>query len=268
MHAPVSANEAAASDATERQLLLAAARRIADGFGALGLSERLDAIRNIIPGRVVFTTSFGIEDQAITHAIFADDLDIEVVTLDTGRLFPETHDVWAETERRYRRRIHGLAPHHGEVEALIARQGINGFHASVEARHRCCFVRKVEPLGRALADASGWITGLRAEQSSERSTTAYAAFDDERDLVKVNPLLDWSRARVVDYVARHGIPYNALHDRGFLSIGCAPCTRAVKAGEPERAGRWWWEQEARKECGLHNDNGDGHPATLAPVAVG
>jgi phosphoadenosine phosphosulfate reductase len=233
--------------------LEAAAHRIAAGFAALDLPSRLEVVRDALPGRIVLTTSFGIEAQAIAHAIFTGGLDIEVVTLDTGRLFPETYMVWAETERRYRCRIPAIYPQQSEVEALVARQGIDGFRTSVEARHRCCFVRKVEPLGRALAGASGWITGLRAEQSSHRATADFVSVDAERRIVKINPLLDWRRADVADYVRGNDIPYNVLHDRGFPSIGCAPCARAVHLGEPERAGRWWWERDEKRECGLHLD---------------
>ena len=220
-------------------------------FPALDLFERLAAIRRQIPGRVVFTTSFGLEDQAIAHAIFAQALAIDVATLDTGRLFPETYDVWAETERRYGVRVLAFTPEHRAVEALIAGQGIDGFRSSVEARLDCCAVRKVAPLARALDGSAAWITGLRAGQSADRAQLAPALFDEERGLLKVNPLFDWTRDRTREFVRTHDVPCNALHERGFLSIGCAPCTRAVMPGEPERAGRWWWEQSQKKECGLH-----------------
>lgn len=226
--------------------------RLADRLSALDLFGRLAAVRNAIAGRIVFTTSFGLEDQAVAHAIFVQHLAIDIVTLDTGRLFPETHQVWAETERRYGWRIHAIVPEHAPVEAFVARHGIDGFRTSVEARHACCGVRKVAPLGRALDGAAAWITGLRAEQSAERAEMRFAALDPVHRLIKVNPLLDWTRSRLADFVHAHHIPYNALHDRGFPSIGCAPCTRAVEPGEPERAGRWWWEQEEKKECGLHS----------------
>ena len=218
-----------------------------------GLPERLALASRSIAGRLVFTTSFSLEDQAITHAIFRAGLDlrIEIVTLDTGRLFPETYDVWAQTEERYGRRINAVSPNRTGLESLVARQGINGFRQSVEARKACCDVRKVEPLGRALAGAAGWVTGLRAEQSAFRAAVPLAAQDDGYRLIKINPLADWSRPDLVRYVTDNAIPYNPLHDQGYPSIGCAPCTRAVRLGEPERAGRWWWEQEAKKECGLH-----------------
>jgi len=229
-----------------------AATRLAAGYDGLDLQARLALARQEIDGRVVLTTSFGLEDQAITHAIVSQGLAIELVTLDTGRLFPETYEVWSETERRYGVRIRGFSPEQRALEDLVARQGIDGFRETVAARNACCGVRKVAPLARALDGAAGWITGMRAEQSVTRADTAAAAFDAARSLVKVNPLFDWLRGDVQDYVRIHDIPYNKLHDRGFLSIGCAPCTRAVKPGEPERAGRWWWEQDDKKECGLHN----------------
>src|SRR5215470_20414634 len=217
-HAPVSAAEATPLDAT--------VQRLTAGFRDLDLVSRLTEARRAIAGRLVFTTSFGLEDQAIAHAILSLDLAIEIVTLDTGRLFPETYAVWNETEARYGRRILAVYPERPRLEAFVAQHGINGFRASIAARQACCAVRKVEPLGRALDGASGWITGVRAEQSWERATTHYAAVDGARGLIKINPLLDWTRERLVAFVREHDIPYNPLHDAGFLSIGCAPCTRA------------------------------------------
>ncbi len=213
--------------------------------------ERLAALRAALPGKIVFTTSLGLEDQAITHMIAEAGLDIALATLDTGRLFPETYDVWRATEERYGVRIAPFFPDAAAIEALVARQGVNGFRESVADRQACCGVRKVAPLARALAGADGWIAGLRADQSEHRGALDFASFDAARNLIKLNPIFDWSRERVADYVAQHAIPANDLHSRGFLSIGCAPCTRAVAPGEPERAGRWWWEQEDKKECGLH-----------------
>jgi phosphoadenosine phosphosulfate reductase len=244
-----------ATRSPDLQALGATAARLTARFKALDLFERLAAICNEVHGVIVFTTSFGLEDQVIAHAIFAQNLAVKIVTLDTGRLFPETHQLWAETEQRYGRRICAVVPEHGAVEAFVAQHSIDGFRSSVEARRACCGVRKVEPLGRALAGAAAWITGVRAEQSMDRAAMPYAEVDPLHHLLKVNPLLDWTRSRVVDLVRAHRIPSNPLHDRGFLSIGCAPCTRAVKPGESERAGRWWWEQEEKKECGLHS-----HPA--------
>lgn len=224
---------------------------IARGWDRLALTQRLAAIRTAITGRVVFTTSFGLEDQAIAHTIFTSGLAIEVVTLDTGRLFPETYALWSETEHRYGKRIACIMPDGAALERLVARQGIDGFRNSVTARKACCQIRKVEPLARALNNAAAWITGLRAEQSTGRAAMSFVEWDAIHHVLKANPLLDWRRVDVAEFVAQQDVPYNPLHDRSFLSIGCAPCTRAVGPGEPERAGRWWWEQEYSKECGLH-----------------
>ena len=237
------------ADATAR--LRAVAAELTAQLCGLDLFERLAAIRACIRGPIVLTTSFGLEDQAIAHALFSQGLTIDVATLDTGRLFPETYDVWAATERRYGTRIAAFTPDRTGVEALIARQGVDGMRSTVAARLECCAIRKVEPLARALDGAAAWITGLRADQSTERARTSLASFEEGRRLMKINPLFDWTREQTVAFVRAHGVPYNTLHDRGFLSIGCAPCTRAVAPGEPERAGRWWWEQEDKKECGLH-----------------
>jgi phosphoadenosine phosphosulfate reductase len=215
------------------------------------LMHRVAAIRNLVRGRIVFTTSFGVEDQAIAHAIFDQALEIEVVTLDTGRLFPQTYELWDQMERRYGRRISAFYPDRARLESLVADQGINGFFASVEARRACCRVRKVEPLRRALAGAAAWITGLRADQSDARAGISFAVVDANHRLIKAHPLFDWTREQVLLFIREHDVRYNTLHDRGFASIGCAPCTRAIMPGEPERAGRWWWEQEEKKECGLH-----------------
>ena len=196
-------------------------------------------------------TSFGLEDQVLLHLLAEQDLDIDVVTLDTGRLFAETYDVWAASERRYGRRIQAIAPRNDDLEALVKRQGINGFYQSRDARHACCYVRKIEPLNRALAGARAWVTGLRGDQSAYRKDMAVVEPDPDRGVIKVNPLIDWSREQVLAFATANEVPLNALHAKGFASIGCAPCTRAIAPGEPERAGRWWWEQEDQKECGLH-----------------
>jgi phosphoadenosine phosphosulfate reductase len=250
-HGAAAADAGGERDAAEPASAAAIAAELAARFGPLDLFERLAAIRARIAGRIVFTSSFGLEDQAIAHALLSQKLAIEIVTLDTGRLFPETHEVWAATERRYGARIAAFAPDHAGVEALLARQGVDGMRSSVAARRDCCTVRKVAPLARALAGGAAWITGIRADQSAERAGFAPVAFDVERRLIKVNPLFDWTREQTFAFVRAHQVPYNELHDRGFLSIGCAPCTRALRPGEPERAGRWWWEQEEKKECGLH-----------------
>ncbi|TGD98788.1 phosphoadenylyl-sulfate reductase [Methylobacterium nonmethylotrophicum] len=227
------------------------AQSLAARLRPLALPERLALIDATMDGRLVFTTSFGLEDQALTHALRMAKSRAEIVTLDTGRLFPETYDVWAETEAAYGLRIRAYAPEREAEELFVAESGINGFRHSVAARQACCGFRKVEPLGRALSGAAGWLTGLRAGQSANRAETPLAEADEARGLIKLNPLADWTREAIADLVHQNYVPYNVLHDRGFPSIGCAPCTRAVKVGEPERAGRWWWEQAGKQECGLH-----------------
>jgi phosphoadenylyl-sulfate reductase (thioredoxin) len=237
--------------AQKSQALGARAADLDRTLAHLDLTQRLVAFRNALDGAIVFTTSFGLEDQVILHHVCEAGLAIDVVTLDTGRLFPETYAVWEETERRYGRRIRAIYPHHAALQDLVAAQGINGFYLAKEARIACCDVRKVEPLKRALADAQGWITGLRAEQSADRAKIGLVTVDAARDLLKFNPLIDWSRRAVEEFASTHEVPINSLHGRGFLSIGCAPCTRAVRPGESERAGRWWWENDGKTECGLH-----------------
>jgi phosphoadenosine phosphosulfate reductase len=224
------------------------------GSAAQGVAARLRAAVETVSGRIVFTTSFGIEDQLIAHHIFTERLPIDVVTLDTGRLFPSTYKLWQETEERYGVRISAFYPDAQAVGDMVADAGINGFYYSKDSRLSCCEVRKVEPLRRALTGASAWITGLRADQSQHRSDTPFASWDAERALVKVAPLFDYRRDDVAAACAELDVPINELHAKGFLSIGCEPCTRALRPGEPERAGRWWWEMEDAKECGLHVDS--------------
>jgi phosphoadenosine phosphosulfate reductase len=226
-------------------------QRLEDACSRLDTVERLRLLRESLDGTLVFTTSFGLEDQVLTHLIVASGITVRYATLDTGRLFPETYGVWAETEQLYGIRIHAYYPDAEDIEQLVDAQGIDGFYASATARHACCAVRKVAPLRRALRGASGWITGLRADQSSFRQTVGFVSHDQTHGLIKANPLFDWSRDRVAALAAEAHLPVSPLHERGFLSIGCAPCTRAVAPDEPERAGRWWWETTTQKECGLH-----------------
>ena len=220
-------------------------------FEAATLPNRLKLLRKAVAGRIVFTTSLGLEDQAITHALAESKVDFDAVTLDTGRLFPETYELWQRTEEKYALRIKAFYPDAQALEALIADQGINGFYYGLEMRKACCEIRKVEPLARALAGAQVWVTGLRGDQNAHRSNLGFVEWDAERGLLKANPLFDYTRDDVVTYAKANHVPLNTLHERGFVSIGCAPCTRAIKPGEPERAGRWWWESEDKKECGLH-----------------
>ena len=229
--------------------------RLATLLAGLPPLERIATLRREIAGRITFTTSFGLEDQAIFHWIARSGLDIDVVTLDTGRLFPETYELWAETENRYGIRVRAVYPRHADLEALVSRQGINGFYQSKETRTACCHVRKVEPLNRALAGAQAWVTGLRGEQSVHRAGMGVLELDPERRLLKLNPLFDWTRDALLAFAKEHSVPTNPLYSKGFASIGCAPCTRPIVQSESERAGRWWWEQEDKKECGLHMQRG-------------
>jgi phosphoadenosine phosphosulfate reductase len=219
--------------------------------GLATLEDRIRAIRAVVDGTIAFSTSLGIEDQAITHAIAVTGTDNDILTLDTGRHFPETLDTLFDTEGKYGLKIRVMYPDAAEVEELVANDGIYGFRYSVEARKACCEIRKVRPLNRALKGAAGWITGLRREQSRGRAHVHFASYDAAQKLVKLNPIADWSLGKLEDYVAANKIPINALHAKGFPSIGCQPCTRAIKPGEDIRAGRWWWENENGKECGLH-----------------
>ncbi|MFC3074108.1 phosphoadenylyl-sulfate reductase [Shinella pollutisoli] len=226
------------------------AEALNDQLASLDLTGRLSLVAGL-QGRAVFTTSLGIEDQVITAAIGSERLPVDVVTLETGRLFPETVALIEETEERYGMTISRYHPVADDIDAYAARYGLNGFYESVEARHACCNVRKLKPLARALEGAAFWITGLRRGQSGNRAQTPFAELDAERGLVKINPLADWDIERIRAYVADNAVPVNPLHARGYPSIGCEPCTRAIKPGEPERAGRWWWENDEKRECGLH-----------------
>jgi phosphoadenosine phosphosulfate reductase len=207
------------------------------------------------PGAATFSTSFGIEDQVISHLIFSHQLTIEVFTLDTGRQFTETYSTWNRTLERYGQPITVYAPKAEALEHLLSTQGPNGFYESVGQRKQCCQVRKVEPLARALAGKKLWITGIRAEQSPNRQHMSALEWDENHQLIKFHPLFDWRFEQIRSFVMEHKVPYNVLHDKGFVSIGCAPCTRAIAPGEDFRAGRWWWEDASKKECGLHIQHG-------------
>ncbi len=203
--------------------------------------------------KAVFSTALGLEDQVITHMIGRANLSIKVFTLDTGRLFQESYDVLDLTQKKYAIPIHSFFPHLLAVEKLVTEKGPNSFYDSVENRKECCFIRKVEPLKRALKGAQVWITGVRAEQSANRSEMKRVEWDDANQIIKYNPLLAWTEQDVNQFISAYHIPINTLHKKGYPSIGCAPCTRAVLPGENIRAGRWWWES-SNKECGLHENN--------------
>jgi phosphoadenosine phosphosulfate reductase len=200
-----------------------------------------------------FASSFGAEDMVLLDLVHRLGTDIEIFTLDTGRLHQETHDLIARAQQIYRLPVRILSPEAAELEPFVTQHGINAFYDSVELRKRCCAIRKLAPLQRALQGKALWITGLRREQSVTRTDVEVLAFDTANGLMKLNPLADWIEADVWAYVHHYDVPTSALHARGYPSIGCAPCTRAVKPGEDARAGRWWWEQPASRECGLHVD---------------
>ena len=200
---------------------------------------------------VAFANSMGAEDMVLTDLITKHRPDIEMFSLDTGRLPQETYDLMQTVRERYAVPLKIYFPDAAQVEALVARIGVNGFYDSVENRKACCHVRKVEPLKRALAGKKAWITGMRREQAVTRGNLEVSSFDVDHGMQKFNPLLDWTNAEVWEYIKVNDVPYNKLHDRFYPSIGCAPCTRAVTPGEDIRAGRWWWESPEGKECGLH-----------------
>lgn len=202
-------------------------------------------------GNVAFASSLGAEDMVLTDAILANGLPIAIFTLDTGRLHRETLDLVERIAGRYGYRIEAFKPDPAAVAAYVSGNGLNAFYESVELRKRCCHIRKVEPLARALAGRDAWITGQRRAQSVTRSQLPLREPDAAHGIVKLNPLADWSEAEVWAYLREREVPYNALHDRGYPSIGCEPCTRAIRPGEDIRAGRWWWESRDSKECGLH-----------------
>ncbi len=201
--------------------------------------------------RIALSSSLSIEDQVLTDMICKLKPDARIFTLDTGRLFPETYSLIDRTAMRYGIRLQVFFPDRTEVEQLVADCGMNGFYESLEKRKRCCRVRKLEPLERAFQGLDTWICGLRREQSVTRSGMRAIEWDETHGLVKINPLIGWLEEQVWEYIHRHHVPYNKLHEQGFPSIGCQPCTRAVKPGEDIRAGRWWWESPDHKECGLH-----------------
>lgn len=214
------------------------------------IAEALLYFTSLYPGQVAFSTSLGQEDQVLTDIIFGNNLPVRVFSIDTGRLFNETYELIQITELQYGKRIEVVFPPTGEVEELVQRNGINCFYDSVDLRKKCCHVRKVLPLRKALQNVKVWVTGLRAAQSENRTTLAKTGWDANYQVIKYNPLADWTFEQVNEYLELKNVPYNPLHRKGFVSIGCAPCTRAIAAGEDIRAGRWWWE-DSKKECGLH-----------------
>lgn len=203
-------------------------------------------------GKVALSSSMGAEDQVLTDMVTNIDPETRIFTLDTGRIFPETYDLIDKTNKKYGISIDVMFPDYKAVQQMVKEKGINLFYESVENRKLCCHIRKIEPLKRAFEGLDVWICGLRREQSVTRYNTKMVEWDDANSMIKVNPLIDWKEKDVWDYIKTNDVPYNELHDKGFPSIGCQPCTRAIKPGEDVRAGRWWWEEPEQKECGLHN----------------
>jgi phosphoadenosine phosphosulfate reductase len=226
-------------------------KELKDQLSGKSIEEQLETLTTIFPGKVIFTSSFGVEDQVITQKIFTGNLPVRVVTLDTGRLFPETYEVYSQTMIKYRKKIEVFFPDYISVEKMVNEKGPYSFYDSVENRKECCRVRKVIPLKRALANMEVWISGIRSEQSDNRSQMSFLEYDEEKGLFTFHPLFDWTLSDVEKYIRDNNIPYNALYDKGYLSIGCEPCTRAVLDGNDFRSGRWWWENEGNKECGCH-----------------
>jgi phosphoadenosine phosphosulfate reductase len=222
-------------------------------ISGLSIEDALAELTRRFPGKVTFSTSFSIEDQVIAHYILQNAFPVSIFTLDTGRLFAETYSVWSATNEKYGTRVQAYYPDRDRLETFLNDKGPNAFYESVANRKECCHIRKVEPLKRALHGQEVWVTGLRAEHSPERRDHQVIEWDEGNKILKYNPLLHWDTQQVRAFIDQHNIPYNPLHDRGFVSIGCAPCTRAIRPGEDFRAGRWWWEDNSKKECGLHSN---------------
>ena len=202
-------------------------------------------------GKLALGSSLGAEDQVLTDMIAKIDPTTKIFTLDTGRVFPETYQTLHDTNNKYGINVEVYFPNSEKVERMVNEKGINLFYESVENRKTCCHIRKIEPLKRAMMDVDVWVTGIRREQSITRILTEVVELDPINNRIKINPLLDWTEDDLWDYIREHDVPYNKLHDKGFPSIGCEPCTRAIQQGEDVRAGRWWWEAPEQKECGLH-----------------
>ena len=237
-----------AMDSSSRQRLVADLAAQAEPLAAQGV---VGLVVERFGRNTALSSSFGAEDMVLADMLMRADPKARIVTLDTGRLPQETYNVMDATREKYGATIEVFFPQAEAVQSMVAEHGLNLFYHSVDFRKMCCGVRKMEPLKRALAGLDAWMTGLRREQSVTRTAVHKIEWDESNALIKVNPLVDWTHDQVWTYIREHNVPYNALHDRGYPSIGCAPCTRAVQPGEHERAGRWWWEHPETKECGLH-----------------
>jgi len=221
-------------------------------FSKAGIEEVLDYFLAEFKDRIALSSSLGAEDQVLTDMVVRIDPEVKIFTLDTGRMFPENYELIDKTNKAYDLNMEICFPDYVEVEEMVNKKGINLFYESMENRKMCCHIRKIEPLKRALRDLDIWICGLRSDQSITRINTHLLEWDEPNGLLKLNPLVNWTHEQVWEYIREKKVPYNKLHDKGFLSIGCQPCTRALQSGEDVRAGRWWWEKPESKECGLHN----------------
>ncbi len=220
-------------------------------FEKASASEVLDFFLAHFNEKIALSSSLGLEDQVLTQMVCEIDPETSIFTLDTGRLFPETYDLIDRSSKKYKTEIKIYFPEATEVEKLVSEGGINLFYDSIENRKQCCYIRKLKPLSKALSGLDAWITGLRREQSVTRTDMQVVEWDAVNQLIKINPLIDWTESDVLSYIDQHNVPVNPLHNKGFASIGCQPCTRAIEPGEDVRAGRWWWENPETKECGLH-----------------
>lgn len=227
--------------------------KIEQDIKTLNAEQTLRYIYDRFQDKVTFATSLGEEDQVITHMLAKVAPDMRLFTLDTGRLYQESYTLLEKTQKRYPLNIEIYFPEQNEVETMVNKKGINLFYNSIENRKLCCGIRKIKPLKRALKDVDAWIVGLRREQSVTRSDMRKVEWDEGNQKIKFNPLIDWSYDQLKNYIKSNQVDVNPLHEHGFVSIGCAPCTRAIKPGEDIRAGRWWWESPEQKECGLHNN---------------
>jgi len=233
-----------------KQAKIALAKNLNEKMSFLSFEKRL-SLAILQFKTAIFTTSLGLEDQVLTFAIANNKLAIKIITLETGRLFPQTKQLIKDTKSHFQIQIKELSPNKSELQTYIDKYGLNGFYENIEARKACCKVRKITPLKQALKNADVWITGLRSEQSNNRSNIPFAQYDESFDIIKINPLADVKLEQIWQIIKQNNIPSNPLHQKSYPSIGCEPCTKAIRAGEGERAGRWWWERDQKRECGLH-----------------
>lgn len=227
------------------------AKQLNNQFDGKTPQETLTYFLSTFKGRIALSSSLSYEDQAIADMMLKIDHSARIFTLDTGRLFPETYNLIDRTNMKYGINIEVFFPDYNLVQQMVKEEGINLFYNSLESRHRCCQIRKLEPLARAFKGLDVWICGLRRSQSVTRNDMQTVEWDTKNNIIKLNPIISWSEDDVKKYIKDNGVPYNKLHDKGFPSIGCQPCTRAVQPGEDIRAGRWWWENPEHRECGLH-----------------